>query len=53
MEIIGFIVAVITFPVSIVALLIDWIFHTGFWTAWWIVLIVSAIASTTRNGEEE
>ena len=52
MEVIGFIVAVITFPVSIVALIIDWIFHTGFWTAWWIVLIVSAIAGASSRGGE-
>lgn len=45
----GFILAVITFPVSLVALLIQAIFHLPFWMAYWIVFIVAAIFETTTK----
>jgi hypothetical protein len=50
-ELLGLIVAVLTFPVSIIALIVDWIFHIGFWTAWWIVLIVSLLSGGGRISE--
>jgi len=42
-EILGVILAVITFPVSIVALIVDALLHTGFWSAWVVVFIVMLI----------
>ena len=42
-EVLEIILAVLTFPISIIALIVNAIFHIGFWVAWVIVLIVSII----------
>ena len=47
------VIVIITFPVSFLAWVIDVLFHTGFWTAWWIVLILTIIAGAFSSGEEE
>ena len=45
MEVMGIIVAVVTFPVSIVALIVDALFSVGFWNAWIVILVLAAIMS--------
>lgn len=51
LEIIGVVFAIVTAPISIIALVVNWLFHTGFWTAWLIVLVVGVLIGGVRNSD--